>query len=162
MWEWNYEMWFVFAYPVPLIPKHQPILIENLKTRIGIDSKSIYWLCFGTTQGTAGPICFAFNMYRKPQVQLGIFNTCQESLCMHMAQVSGCYPCKETFQVDIAPGDQSEYYRKFTGCRLCRRPPKSDDWMFWWILIGNGSFGASNPDFCVVQSRRGLFFASKT
>ena len=29
----------------------------------------------------------------------------------------------------------------FTGCRLCRRPLRFDDWMIRWLLIGNGGFG---------------------
>ena len=43
------------------------------------------------------------------------------------------------FQLLLTSQLQGQFY--FIGCRLCRRPLKSDDWMISWILIGNGWFG---------------------
>ena len=49
----------------------------------------------------------------------------------------------------------------FTGCRLCRRPPKPDDLMFWWVLIENEGFGASPIRTSVWCSPAGAFFYRK-
>ena len=58
---------------------------------------------------------------------------------------------------------------KFTGCRPCGRPPKSDDLMFWWISIGNGGFGLDlgglvHPQsglLCGAALPEALFFQEK-
>ena len=57
----------------------------------------------------------------------------------------------------------------FIGCRLCRRPLRFDDLMFWWILIGNGGFGLEMEGLVHPQSGLlcgaalpGAFFSRKT
>ena len=51
---------------------------------------------------------------------------------------------------------------KFIGCRLCRRPLRFDDSMFWWILIGNGGFGASQFGLRFGAALPDMFFSGKT
>ena len=58
---------------------------------------------------------------------------------------------------------------EFIGCRLCRRPLRFDDSMFWWILIGNGGFGLEMEGLVHPQSGLlcgaalpGAFFSRKT
>ena len=46
---------------------------------------------------------------------------------------------------------------QFIGCRLCRRPPKPDDLMFWWVLLGNGVVSIGNWGFGAFPARSSVW-----